>query len=306
MTTILQTGNQSSVCQVTRCIVNITFDEHCRYMCVKAGLSSKLKNAAQRVRSSDVDDLCKTACSNMEVGVSGDVQREVDDALRTGKVVKVSAPSSSMKEQKKNDFEGLDELLGGSSGNYKPATTQTKTTTKPSSSALDDLDSLLDGPSKPKTTSYTPQKTTTSQPAKKQTSFDDLDDLLSNNAPTQPKQPTQSKQQAKFDDLDDLLSGMTPANNKPKQQTKTAVIDDLDDLLGDIGKPVQKQAQTKPKNDMDDIDSLLADMKPPSKGSKHNDDDIDSLLADLGSNKSKGGNKGKSSNEIDDLLADLM
>lgn len=60
-------GNQNSVCQVARCIVNITFDEHCRYMCVKNGLAAKLKSAAQRVRSSDVDDLTKTACSNMEV-----------------------------------------------------------------------------------------------------------------------------------------------------------------------------------------------------------------------------------------------
>jgi len=101
MTTILQTGNQNSVCQVTRCIVNITFDEHCRYMCVKAGIAAKLKNAAQRVRSSDVDELSKTACSNMEVGVSADIQKDVDEALRTGRVTKVSAPTSTQKEQKR-------------------------------------------------------------------------------------------------------------------------------------------------------------------------------------------------------------
>lgn len=300
MTAILQTGNQNSVCQVTRCIVNITFDEHCRYMCVKSGLVAKIKNAAQRVRSADVDELSKTACSNLEVGVSGDVQREVDEALRTGKVTKVAAPTSNLKEQKKNDFEGLEELLGGSTGTYKQPT-QNKPVAKPSSSALDDLDSLLDGPSKPKPTPV--QSKPVSQPAKKPTSFDDLDDLLANATPTPKPQQQQPKPQPKFDDLDDLLSGMAPPKQQPKTQTRTAVFDDLDDLL-DLG---QKPAQKPKNNDMDDIDSLLADMQAPSKSShKHNDDDIDSLLADLGSNKSKNTNKGKSSNEIDDLLADLM
>lgn len=63
-------------------------------MCTKNGMAAKLKNAAGRVRSSDVDELCKTACSNLDVGVSGDIQREVDDAVRTGKVTNVTAPSS--------------------------------------------------------------------------------------------------------------------------------------------------------------------------------------------------------------------
>jgi len=101
MTSILQSGSQNSVCQVTRCIVNITFDEHCRYMCVKAGLAAKLKNAATRVRADDVSDLCKTACSNMEVGVSANVSREVEEKLRTGQITKVSAPTPNLKELKK-------------------------------------------------------------------------------------------------------------------------------------------------------------------------------------------------------------
>jgi hypothetical protein len=66
-------------------------------MCTKNGISGKLKNAASRVRSSDVDELCKTACSNLEVSVSGDIQREVDDAIRTGKITKVNAPTSNLK-----------------------------------------------------------------------------------------------------------------------------------------------------------------------------------------------------------------
>jgi len=316
MTSILQSGSQNSVCQVTRCIVNITFDEHCRYMCVKAGLAAKLKNAATRVRADDVSDLCKTACSNMEVGVSANVSREVEEKLRTGQITKVSAPTPNLKELKKNDdFAGLDDLLGGSSNSYKPPQ---KSVSKPSSAALDDLDSLLDGPSsKPKSSPFQQQQpkpysppVKQSEPVKKpQASFDDLDDLLSS---PQPK-PQPPKQQAKFDDLDDLL-GM-PANKPTAQKTqqRTAVMDDLDDLLGDLSKPAQKPVQSKPtqkaKSDMDDIDSLLADMQPPSKGGHHKggDDDIDNLLADLGSSKAKSPSKGKSgANEIDDLLADLL
>lgn len=97
--------------------------EHCRYMCTKNGMAAKLKNAAGRVRSSDVDELCKTACSNLEVGVSGDVSREVDDAIRSGKVTNVSAPVSRKQETKRNDFDGLDDLLGGAS---KPTTQPTR------------------------------------------------------------------------------------------------------------------------------------------------------------------------------------
>jgi hypothetical protein len=53
----------------------------------------------------------------------------------------------------------------------------TQTTSKPSSSALDDLDSLLDGPSnKPKPN---PVSKPVQQPAQqKKSNFDDLDDLL--------------------------------------------------------------------------------------------------------------------------------
>jgi len=148
MTAILQSGSTNAVCQVTRCIVNITFDEHCRYMCVKAGIAAKLKNAASRVRDGSVTELSNTACSNLEVGVSGHVEREVDDALKSGKVTKVAAPTSQQKTVQVNkDFDGLDELLGGSS---KPSSTPSKPAPKQvSNAALDDLDSLLDGPSKP-------------------------------------------------------------------------------------------------------------------------------------------------------------
>jgi len=307
MTQILQTGNQSAVCQVTRCIVNITFDEHCRYMCVKAGLAAKLKNAASRVRGDDVNELCKTACSNMEVGVSANVSKEVEEKIRTGQIQKISAPTSSLKEQKKNDFEGLDDLLGNASHTSYNKQAASKSASKPSHQHMDDLDSLLDGPSsKPanKTTTVTAQNTK-SQPAKK-SNFDDLDDLLGS-TPSKPAQH-QSKPTPKHDDLDDLLGSVSaPNKSAPKTQTRTAVVmDDLDDLLGDLSnKPAQKPAQKQqPKNNMDDIDSLLADMQPPSKSGhkKAQDDDIDSLLADLGKNS-----KGKSSNnEIDDLLADLL
>jgi hypothetical protein len=272
-------------------------------------MSAKLKSAAQRVRNSDVDELSKTACSNMEVGISGDVQREVDDALRNGRVTQVHAPTSSLKEKKVDDFAGLDDLIGTNTNpNHRTGPNRAQAS-KPTSSALDDLDSLLDGPSsKPKTQPVSKPSPVIQQqqPAKKPTTaaaFDDLDDLL--NTPTPKPQP---KAQPKFDDLDDLLSGITPSNNKPapKTQVRSDDFDDLDSLLG--AKPASKPApKAKPSNDMDDIDSLLADMQPPSKSkpTKTNDDDIDSLLADLGANKSRGAAK-SSSNEIDDLLADLL
>jgi len=304
MAQILQNGSQNSVCQVTRCIVNISFDEHCRHMCVKSNMTNKLKSAAQRVRSSDVDDLCKTACANLDVGVSGDVQREVDDALRSGRVTTVAAPTSNIKEKKTDDFAGLDDLIGTASNSAHRTGPKTNPS-KPTSSALDDLDSLLDGPSSKPKSAVSPAKPVqpVHQPQSKPktaAAFDDLDDLLSS-TPTKP-QP-QAKPQQKFDDLDDLLSGMTPS--KPKTQPK----DDFDDLDSLMGKTAAPKSGNKPaaKNDMDDIDSLLADMAPPSKGkpsAQHNNDDIDSLLADLGANKNKG--RAKSSNEIDDLLADLL
>jgi len=297
MSAILASGNQNSVCQVTRCIVNITFDEHCRYMCVKQGIGQKLKTAAARVRSADVDELCKTANSNLEVGVSGDIQKDVDNALRSGGITKVNAPTSNLKEQKKNDFDGLDDLLGASASNKtysQPA--RNTTASKPSSSALDDLDSLLDGPStKPKPTAPSPRRV---DPPSNKNTLDDLDSLLDGpsskpKAPT-PTQRVESKPQA----------APQPAKT---QAAKPATFDDLDDLLSTLP-PKQPTKPVPKKTDMDDIDSLLADVKTAPKktaAKPHYDDDIDSLLADLGNNKAKP--KGKQpSNEIDDLLADLL
>jgi len=244
----------------------------------------------------------------MEVGVSANVSKDVEEKIRTGQIQKISAPTSALKEQKKNDFEGLDDLLGNSSHTSYNKPTTSKPVSKPTYQQMDDLDSLLDGPSSrpaTKTTTVTAQNTKVSQQPAKKSNFDDLDDLLGS-TPSKPAQQ-QPKPTPKHDDLDDLLGSVnTPNKPTPKTQTKTAVVmDDLDDLLGDLSnKPAQKPAQKQaPKNNnMDDIDSLLADMQPPSKSKKAQDDDIDSLLADLGKNS-----KGKSSNnEIDDLLADLL
>jgi len=270
MTNILQTGPCETVLQVVRCIVNICFDDHCRHICVKQGFSGKLKNAASRVRNSDVEDLVKTACSNLEVLVSGDVQREVDDALRSGRVQRVNAPVASQREQATNDFEGLDDLLGGSS--HKPV--PSKQAVKPSAAALDDLDSLLEGVSKPKPTpvvqkpvTTTAQKPYTPPPQQQaQKPKDDLDDLLAGVSATAPTQRTAtagrsatSSKPVNFDDLDDLLSGIggstNTASKSTQSKTQTRTADDLDDLIGNLSPPKRNN-----NNDLDDIDSLLADL----------------------------------------------
>jgi len=334
MGSILQNGATGSVSQVVRCIVNISHDDHCRHICVKQGLGAKIKAAASRVRDDDISDLAKTACSNLDIGVAGNIVSEVDEALRTGRVTKVVAPTSTLKHTAKNDFEGLDDLLGAHKSNAKPTpTTQSKPVSKP---ALDDLDSLLN---ETVTVSYKPPvRNNNPAPVQpkvepKKNNFDELDDLLGN---TNSKPVTQSKQTSNFDDLDDLLG---PSKPVAKPTPKNAQFDDLDDLLSEMGnKPVAKPQPTptntnskasmtdlddllgnltakptpKPtpkRDDMDDIDSLLAEMSPPSKATntKRNDDDIDSLLADLGSNKTATRQSHqRSTNEIDDLLADLL
>jgi len=311
MSSMLQNGNAESVQQVVRCIINITFDNHCRYICSKSGITAKLKNASTRLRDKTVTDLTNTACSNLEVSVAKDIEKEVDDAMRTGRVTKVSAPTASMKDSKKDDFEGLDDLLGP--GKNKPAAKPAYTKPKPTNNdAFDDLDSLLDsGPSnkpsntynkpasKPPTTSYNKPA---AKPVQNNNDFDDLDSLLdSGPSHKQPasKPPTFNKPASKpaakpahnndFDDLDSLLDS-GPSKN---YQTKSATTEiDLDDLL-DI-----TPSKGGHKHQDDDIDSLLADIG----GGKHNsnDDDLDDLLSGI-----SGGSHGHNNDDIDDLLADL-
>jgi hypothetical protein len=314
---IIQSAPAQSVQQAVRCIVNITFDNHCRYMLTRSGAEQKLKAANSRLGDSTISSLVETACKNFGVLVAADIQREVDEALRSGRVQNVAAPSSH-KAQTVDNFAGLDELLGGSAPAPKPAAK--KPATSQATRQFDDLDDLLgDAPAKkPSAPSHTQHK------------FDELDDLLSDvgskpkPAPVQHQQkpaPVQSKPPPKpstdFNDLDDLLNDLPsskPATNYRPQTTANNFggLDDLDALLGDmsVSTPAKNTHKPPSSHGLDDIDSLLADMTPAPRSSNTGfrnqpDDDIDSLLADLDNNRGSSRYGGHADQSIDDLLAGL-
>lgn len=301
---LIQSAPSASVQQAVRCIVNVTFDHHCRYQLTRSGAEQKLRSAASRTGDSTVASLVDTACKNFGVSVAADIQREVDEALRAGRITNVAAPSAQ-KARVVDDFAGLDELLGNSAPAPKPQPSYAKPAPiqRQQSNALDELDDLLDDiPSK---------KPTPVVAAAPKPSF----------APPPPA--AKKPQPAEFDDLDNLLGNMStpapapkpvapkPAAPKPAQNNFGG-LDDLDALLGDMApappKPTPKAAPVHQNSGLDDIDSLLADMAP-ARASNNNfrgggDDDIDSLLADLDNDRSRGqSNYGDQS--IDDLLAGL-
>jgi hypothetical protein len=324
---LIASAPSNTVTQAVRCIVNVTFDNHCRYMLTSSGAEHKLRSASSRCGDSQVSSLVDTAIKNFAVTVSADIQREVNEALRSGKVTNVAAPSSQ-KAKVTNDFEGLDDILGFSSPapkpSFKPASAAVpKPAPTPAKPGYDDLDDFL-GPSKGGSSKPAAPKP---GPAKPASNFDDLDDLL---GPSQSKNtygggskpPPAPKPQSSYgglDDLDSLLGDMPaakpvssppPPKPKPQHQPQHQTMDDIDSLLADMAPAPAKQ---QPKSQAhDDIDDLLAGLDGGGghKGShkSHNDDSIDDLLAGLGSG-SGGGGRGNSSyanDSIDDLLADLM
>jgi hypothetical protein len=325
---ILKNGDAALLQQILRVIINVTFDAHCRYLLASADAEKHVANASKRVPDPTVNQLSTTALKNLTVQAPPEVQNEVENAKRGGKIQGVGAPKAQRREAKKDDLEGLDDLIGNisaggnrSAGNppaaHRPPPSQQRSA---GNDGLDDLLSELNTPSsKP---APAPAKAAYSAPA--------------HSAPAQHKPPPAAAYKAKpsndLDDLDNLLAEVsTPA---PKSQQNSG-LSDIDDLLADIDTSSKKPAPTKaaysapahsapakapapskpaPKA-ADDIDDLLADIgsappakhnPPASKSKPKNDlDDIDDLLDGMSSGSSNKHNKPSDDGDIDNLLADI-
>jgi len=323
----LLTGDASLVQQVLRCIVNVTFDAHCRYMLVRANAKAKIESCVSRLRDPTVSQLADTALKNFNVSVSSDVQQEVERALASGVVKKVNAPTAQRSTAVDNAFAGLDDLLGGSSASpshSRPNPTPAARAAPPPAAShgrdpLDDLNDLLEN------VPTTQVKTYSSPPAAKPAArgVDPLDDLL-DMTPQVRKSTTPASNSSGLDDLDALLGGFgaPPPAAKPAPAHHSAhhnAHNDLDDLLSDFGAPKPSHHSpssysSKPAGGggLDDIDALLSDIggggashSRPShsnRGGGGGFDDIDSLLADIGGPSKPSHQKPSATESLDDLL----
>jgi len=318
---LVKRGDSSTLQQVLRVIINITFDEHCRYMLQNANAADIINQATSQASDNQVFSLSSTAIKNLSVPCSAAVQAEVNQKLSSGAVEYISAPRPAEQPKSEIDLDELDKVLdtyGTTSKKPPPATS------KPAPKPVDDLDDILSGfnppPQKPVSAAASPKPSPAS--AKANTNYDlDLDDLLGEVAPRKPA-PQASKPAAPapkpapapvkaappkrdLDDLDDLLSDIDyPKKPAPKPAPPPAH-DEIDDLLADIDPrgtkappPKAVAAKPPPKNEsLDDIDDLLADMTPsrppprptsaavsrqPSRQAQT--DDIDDLLNGIGGN----------------------
>jgi hypothetical protein len=290
---ILQTGDAQIAQQALRCIVNVTFDAHCRFMLVRANAKTKIEAASNRLRDPTVSQLAETAVKNFSVSVPGDVQSEVERALASGVVKKVNAPTAQRSAAVDNAFAGLEDLLGGSAAASSHTSYRTPPpATKPGRDPLDDLNDLLENVPQVKTHTPPPPPT---QPARGAA------------IPKPPAVKPYSAPKPAKDPLDDLLDMSPPPKvNKP---ASSSGLDDLDTLLGGFSTPSKPSHGTsKPPSSsgLDDIDALLSGIggggpsKPTTRSKGYDNDDIDSLLADIGGSKPHQRQGGGES--IDDLL----
>jgi len=269
---LVRTGDAGTLQQILRVIVNITFDDQCRYLLQKNNAVSLIKHAVANITDSSIQTISNTALKNLNAPVSGALQKEVDNKLATGGVEQISATHAHQQGKSDIDLKGLDDVLssyGSSATTRKP----TATTTKPKQVQMDDLNDLLQGYDS--TPSYSapkkadpPKPTNTYKAPAKSSNYDDLDDLLdppkpSNTYKAQPKPTNTYKAPTKsndYDDLDDLLN--PKSTNTYKAPAKSTGYDDLDDLLNGVGsKPYQSSKSPGYKDDLDDIDDLLANLK---------------------------------------------
>jgi len=309
---LVQNGDAQVAQQALRCIVNVTFDGHCRYMLVRSGAEAKISSARNRLHDQTVSQLADTAIKNFAVTVPPDVQSEVDKALSTGAVRQVSAPTAQKRAPTTNAFEGLDDLLGPGSSSAPPRNNFPPASNKPTShkpsvhDPLDDLDDLLENvPAQVKTYS--------SAPSKSQQSRDQLDDLLNGMSSSNTQVRKSSQQDAGLQELDDLLGGISvSSSSRPSAAQSQKARDELDDLLSDFGS-MQPKPSSRPSHagGLDDIDALLSGMDSQQTrssnyggnkgGGSQGFGDIDSLLADIGAPRQSRVNQ--NTDDIDDLLS---
>jgi hypothetical protein len=296
--------------QALRCIVNVTFDAHCRHMLVRSNAKVKIEASVSRVRDHTVSQLAETALKNFNVTVPENIKAEVENALASGSVKRVAAPTAQKSTAVDNAFAGLDELLGGSGASSRPAPQPSRSQPPRGGGGLDDLSDLLENVPSP--THYS---------APKPQSRDPLDDLLDMSPPPQVKKSTTTTASASYhappppsggmDDLDALLGTFSPA--KPAAQPSYG--NDLDNLLSDFApKPQDMYGGPSRGGGLADIDALLSDIggsstsRPShSTASRGGFDDIDSLLADIGGPTTSHNTRASSAgfSAIDDILKGL-
>jgi hypothetical protein len=340
---LVRTGDSATLQQVLRVIINICFDEPCRFLLQKADASAVINSVTGHSNDNNVYNLSSTAIKNLSVPVSGIIQNEVNQKLASGGIERIAAPKAQQHHHKAEiDSNEVDKLLGSYGQKSQPShqqhhqqhhqhhqppqhQQQHKAPPKP---AHDDLDDLLKDDYSHKPAAKAPPPKSTPQKTN-QPNYDDLDLLMNDVKPTKPpaQKAPPSKGKNDLSDIDDLLSGIDTApkkSNPPPRSTH----DDIDDLLAGIDTHKPKQAAHKPppahSNDLDDIDDLLSGMgpshhskKPPAHQHQHqhhhhqSNDDIDDLLEGIGG-MSVGGGYGHhghgsygGNDDIDDLLSDL-
>jgi hypothetical protein len=294
---LVRSRDPATIQQVLRVIINIAFDEHCRYQLQKADAAAVIQAATSQASDNTVFSLSSTALKNLSVPVPAAVQADVNHKHSSGHVEHISAPKASQQGKSEIDLKGLENVLGayGSSGGAKKPTpaphshqahshtpqahAHVQTHKPPPPKPVDDLDDLLDfqPTKKPEPVkSYTPPPPKpVAQPtpaASRGTGYDyDLDDLLHDvkpaakpvSAPKSTPPPPKAAPKNDLDDIDDLLAGIDTSKKPPP---KPAAHDDIDDLLADIEPhhhhkpaPVKSTpAKAPPKTDLDNIDDLLA------------------------------------------------
>jgi len=240
--------------QVLRIIINISFDEHCRYMLQKADAPTVINAAASQAKDTNISSLTSTAIKNLNAPVPAAVRTEVDNKLSSGGVENISAPRAAQKVNSDIDLKGLDAVLDsyGGGASRKPAAQYNASPSAQYKPAAQSNASSTQY--KPATQSYTPPSTQYKPAAKSYAppstqykpvdGVDDLDDLLDayTNKPEPAKPsytPSKPSNQSPhvdygYNDLDDGPSDYQPNYNRTPVTTRANDLDDIDDLLNDL------------------------------------------------------------------------
>jgi len=300
---LLKSNVVDLVTQVVRVIINIAFDEPCRFDLVQVQTENLLKAAETRLKNKNLSELIVSALKNLSVPVSENISGSKGNTGNTGNIGTTQTPQ-------KNDIDDI--LEGMQNQTYVPPKTQTQTKTETKIETRTEVKPKTRTETKTETEIKTETKTPQVQQSKvvnvqvknntPKSTLDDLDDILKdittqpltntnttktttttttttdftkNNRPI--TQNISTKYKDDFDDIDQLLSGMnndinvTPKIETPKVEPKKESpkvekkkdLYDIDDILNDIDKP--KNAPPRTTTNLDDIDDILKDLTSTPK-----------------------------------------
>jgi len=288
---LIKSNSVELVIQVVRIIINIAFDEICRYQLVQAQTETLLKAADSRLKNKNLSDLIASALKNLSVPVSEEISGSRGNTGNTGNT------GTTQTRPQKNDIDNILEDM--QTQTYVPPKTQTQTQTRTEIRTETNPRGTINQ-TKTETKTFSPQvqqSRNVSVEVKNNTpksTLDDLDDILKD-ITTQPltsnKTTTNIMEQTKlkdrpitqrisqkykndFDDIDQLLSGMNTENlddvvmetnfEEPNEEIEKKDPYDIDDILNDIDKP---QNTPPPRNttNLDDIDDILKDLTSTPK-----------------------------------------